>query len=109
MAQTIHLICPKCQLPALAELDKDFKKFVIYTCPRCRSNVVCYENKMEVLSDRLVNRLLKSGRLEFCGEVSFHNFRSRRLRTDPISGDDVTNLRILLETESDSAKIISRL
>jgi len=108
----IELACPECHLPANAVLNVKFNKFIIYTCPRCRSNVVFYKNKVETISDKLVEKLLHQGQLRFCGKVLFNNFQAAEAqssREKPITADDITNLKILLETEWDTAKIISRL
>lgn len=109
-----RIVCPECHLSAVAELDSDFQKFIIYTCPRCHHNVVYYKNKVETLSDKMVKKLLRSGKLKFCGKVIFKDFRSSAVQSGgddkrTITEDDVTNLKILLETEKDAAKIISRL
>lgn len=116
---SIKIKCPRCHLAAEAVLEHTFHKFLIYTCPQCRSNVVYYRNKIDVISDRLLRKLLKRGKLRHCGNVSFveKSLRKRRLRGDieeeaprnSITPDDVLNLKILLETEDDSAKVIERL
>ena len=108
----IALACPECHLPANAVLNVKFNKFIIYTCPRCRSNVVFYRDKVETISDKLVDKLIRQGQLRFCGKVLFNNFQAAEAqssREKPITADDITNLKILLETEQDAAKIISRL
>jgi len=108
----LSLVCPECQLPASAVLNVKFNKFVIYTCLRCHCNVVYYKNHVETISDELVKKLLGGGQLRFCGKVLFNSFQAAEAqsgREAPISADDITNLKILLQTEDDSDKIISRL
>lgn len=112
--KNLSLKCPKCGLPARADLKSKFHKFLIYTCPRCRSNVVYYKHKLDVLSDQFVEALLQNGRLKFCGNVLFsnNNFKpteAQSSRDRAIDTDDITNLKILLETEKDISKIISNL
>ena len=101
--------CPNCSLPAEAVLEQSFHKFILYKCPRCKSNVVCYSNKISVISDNLVKKLLKQGKLKFCGSICFDTPPKKKPSTSRdgvISESDIMDLRILLETESDSFKII---
>ena len=96
---------------AEAVLDEMYHKFIIYTCPKCQSNVVYYKRKVDIIPDRLFKKLIKKRKLIFCGNVSFSSSEgqpNRQVR-GPITKEDVINLKILLETEKDSAGIISKL
>lgn len=104
---SIRLQCPKCRLDASAMLDSK-RKFIIYTCPRCKSNVIHYKQKTEIISDRLFHKLLRKGRLVFCGDVRFP-VKPENIEGTLISSDDLINLKILLETEKDSATFLSRI
>jgi len=110
MEKVINLKCPQCRLTARAVLSEPHK-FIIYTCPKCLSNVVCYKNKIDTIPDRLFKKLLKKRKLTFCGDVSFAPPPKRQDRQvrGPITPEDVIDLKILLETEKDSARIISKL
>ena len=104
--------CPACSLPAEAVLKEDYHRFILYRCPRCGSNVVCYEDHVRVISDRMVRKLIIRNKLKFCGSVRFSRDQGSPIpiiHEGTISEDDVLNLRILLETEEDSARIIESL
>ena len=107
----ILLECPKCKLPSRAILNKKFNKFIIYTCPSCKSNVVYYGNKVDIISDKLLNKLIKGRRLKFNGAVHFmgKEYTMGLKKRNRITEDDILNLRILLETEEDTNRIISKL
>jgi hypothetical protein len=64
----------------------------------------------------MLKKLIREGKLEFCGHISFdHSKKIKNRKKKPsfrdtiISKDDIINLKILLETETDSAKIIKSL
>jgi len=110
--ETLTLECPKCQLPAKAFLDSPYHKFIMYTCPRCHSNVVYYKDRVDTLSDRLFKKLLKKHKLEFCGQIDFISpvkGKKRVLVRGPITHDDILNLKILLETEKNTSDFISKI
>lgn len=102
----IPLKCPNCGLVAKAEMRNMLSKFLIYTCPKCKSHVAFYNNKVNVISTSLLKRLMNKGKLRCCGNVSFPNISFKKR---PITKDDILNLKILLEMETDSAKIIEML
>lgn len=127
---SVRLKCPKCGLPGEAVLEEASYKCILYVCPRCHSNVVCYQNKIDVITDHLLDNLLKNKKLEFCGNVKFPEERGARgpkqrktrvkknirkkksvssTEKGPITRDDILNLKILLETEKDFDSIVSRL
>ena len=111
---SISLRCPKCHLSATAVLSDEYRRFIIYTCPRCKSNVTFYNNKIDVISNKLLSKLLKKGKLKFCGNVQFDKKSGKDTDTAhhlelgrKITKDDILDLKILLETEPDLDKIIS--
>lgn len=118
---TLNFECPQCHLPAEAVITEKYSKFIIYTCPKCRSNVVFYGDKIDIISDRLLRKLIVQGKLQSCGRVSFSDRkRSVRVRSDrptneppprsgPITKDDILNLKIVLETMEDSEDIINNI
>lgn len=105
----IHLkiICPKCSCIAKAEI-KRFFKFIIFVCPYCRNNVVHYADKVAIISDKLINSLRKNKRFKFYGNASFSSPK-KNLIESKITDDCITDLKILLETERDFNKLLSKL
>lgn len=66
----LKLMCPSCNKTIKAVVEEGlFKGFVLFSCPKCSSNVVCYENKVNVISNNMVKRLMKSRRLKSCGSI----------------------------------------
>jgi hypothetical protein len=115
MAKTVlSLKCPKCHFPARAECDT-FHKFIIYICPKCHSNVVFYDNKVDIISDRMVNSLKKKNKLKMCGNALFPislNEKIPPVKSPPSEGitkDKILDLKILLETEKDIGSLLSKL
>jgi len=118
MAKTVlSLECPKCHFPARAEFEK-FHKFIIYICPKCKSNVVFYGNKIDIISDRMVNSLRKRKKLKACGNALFPMDIDDKFSKSPIkplvssegiTKDKILDLKILLETERDLGSLLSKL
>ena len=103
MAKTIaSFICPKCFCPVDTVVDSIYL-FVLYRCPECRSNVVCYGNKVSIVSNRLINKLIASGRLKI--------FSDKKLvsETSCISEDQIQNLHMLMETEKDFDSFLKKI
>jgi hypothetical protein len=106
--------CPKCHHGARAEIDEEYK-FLIYKCPQCNSNVVHYDNKLDVISDKMIELLKRKNKqfLGFCKNVMSsappQKPKVEVKREGPITPDRITDLKILLETESDFDKLISKL
>lgn len=108
----LKLKCPKCGTPARAEVKKRLYKFLIYICPKCMSNVVYYNKKTDVLSDKFVEIMTKKNKLQFSGEAIFPKISkkfSRKITGEGITQDKLTNLIILLNTETDFDTLISKL
>ena len=104
----VRIHCPHCNLPAKALLDKGYKKFLLYTCPRCSSNVVYFNNKVERISDNLLTKLLRKGKLQKCGDMLFTK-KNNPPRDSAISVQDVIDLRILLNTCRDFDEFLSKI
>ena len=122
MEKILALKCPQCELPAKAQLDTPYHKFLIYTCPKCKSNVVYYGNRIDIISDRLLKKLVKTKKVKFCGNVSFNKDTRTRVKvklppsvkrlppnTRKITKDDLLDLKILLETETDYDTFLSKI
>lgn len=99
------LECPKCFLEAQIEIRK-FCKFVIYICPKCKSNIAYYNNKLSIISNRMVNSLKKQKRLEVCGDALFP---IRAKDKGIITKDQILDLKILLNTEKDFDNFLKQL
>jgi hypothetical protein len=120
MAKTVlSLACPKCHFPARAEIEK-FRKFIIYVCPKCQSNVVFYDNKVDILSDEMIRYLKSKKKLRMCGNALFpvglEKANSSPVNPSPpsssqevITKDKIMDLKILLETEKDLGSLLSKL
>lgn len=104
---TVQICCPNCGLPAKALLKQGYHRFLLYTCPGCNRNVVFFKNRVELISDRMLTKLLKRNKLQRCGDMIFKS--SRPERDAPISENDITDLRILLNSSQDSKDILSKL
>ena len=111
MNKVLDLRCPRCNLLAKAVLDGSSHRFIVYTCPKCRSNVVYFKNRIDIIPDHLFRKLLRRRKLIFCGDVSFTPATGKPDQhvKGPITQEDITDLKILLETEKDSSGFISRL
>jgi len=107
----LKLRCPKCNSPARAEVKERMYKFFIYICPRCQSNVVNYDNKTDILSDKYVETLSKKYKLQFSGRAIFPKTLKKKVKkpSTEIDKDKITDLRILLNTETDLDDLISKL
>lgn len=107
----LKLECPRCHSPAHARVNKKVYKFLIYRCPFCGSNVVYYENHVDILSDGFVSSLTESKDLTFCGDASFPMISSSdsNIKEREITHDFLLDLHILLKTETDFNKLISQI
>lgn len=99
--------CPKCKIKTTIELKKALYKFIILRCVSCNSNIVYYGNKMSIISDDMVKNLRKEKKLRVCGNT-FVSVK-KPVRKEPITKEDLLDLKILLETEKDFNKFLSKL
>jgi predicted RNA-binding Zn-ribbon protein involved in translation (DUF1610 family) len=111
--KTLTFECPKCGHGARAELDGDYR-FLIYKCPNCDSNVVYYNNHLDVISDKMIEELKKKKRLRYCNNVfskppSKNKVSDLDKSSEAITEDWITDLKILLETETDFNRLMSKL
>ena len=97
--------CPQCGFYADAEISPRKYRFLIFRCPCCDINIVCYAGKTDVLSDELVDTMFHHNKLKYCGQLQLHD----KPVQPGISDDDINNLKILLHTEHDSGRIIASL
>jgi predicted RNA-binding Zn-ribbon protein involved in translation (DUF1610 family) len=111
----IKISCPTCGLCINSSItinDKS-KEFFLYVCPKCDSNVVYYENKVDVISDKLMESLFKNKLItrtrsapvkkETTKKVvskshskSVKKSKKSQNITSTISDDDILNLKIEL-------------
>lgn len=112
MSRTIiNFECPKCHCGAKAELETVYK-FLIYKCPNCHSNVAYYNNKLTVISDRMINILRKKKKLKFCHgdfKVDSSSKVTPEKFSEYITHDRIVDLKIILETEKDFNSLLSKL
>lgn len=105
MADNRKLKCPKCGKIFMGRIETN-EACIICRCPGCDSNVAIMQDKRLIISDKLLEDLINKRRLKHCGFV-FNYDEPRRKKA--ISKEDITDLKILLETENNIDKIISRL
>ena len=117
---SVRLRCPNCRLDGDAVIKESFKDCLVFVCPKCESTVVYYDNKTEIISQKLLHKLVRQGKLKFCGKAKFVSKKpKKRLKQEQerspvneskvITDDDILNLKIILETEKDSSRIINLL
>jgi len=99
-----HVDCPNCGFQAVAEVARKNYRFLIFRCPVCSKNVACYGGKVGIVSDELMENLHKHGFLRTCGIM-----RGNNASCESINDKDIAKLHRILESESDSGKIISLL
>ena len=107
----VKLKCPKCHHFANAKLDKKAYRVLIYRCPICSSNVVYYENNIDILSDEFMNSIIRSNKLRFCGDAFFHSISpsKSKAKDEYITKDRIIDLKILLNTEKNFNRLLSKL
>lgn len=100
--------CPKCNCAVKVEIKSKFK-FLLYRCPKCQSNVVFYDNKVDIISDKIISKLASKKKLRLFGFKAPIKRIKKEARKYPLDKDAVTNLKILLETEKDFDTFLSKL
>lgn len=89
----IELVCPNCDIHMKVFVEQKFRGLLMI-CPHCFSNVVFYNQKLGVISDKLLSKLIKNDKLKACGIMNI----SRENIREAITQDDVIDLKIDLET-----------
>ena len=103
---SLKLGCPKCGLPVNASIKEYCHEFLLFICPKCHSNVVFYDNKLDIISDQMVSKLIKNDKLKQCGVLSV---KALSRPDDPISSDDIINLRIALHISKDVKDFLKKI
>ena len=105
MADTLKFKCPKCHYTIKAELKK-FCDFILYRCPKCNRNVVYYNNKFDIISDKMVAKLRKNKKLKL---VSWASYPVHKSKSEDITKDKIVDLKILMETEKDFNSFLAKI
>jgi endogenous inhibitor of DNA gyrase (YacG/DUF329 family) len=92
----VKLACPKCGSPVSAAVENGHHEFLLFICPKCQSNVVYYGNKLDIISNKMVKKLVKEHRLQMCGMLQVNTPELDHT----ITFDDVINIKIALETSN---------
>jgi hypothetical protein len=103
----VKINCPECNLPINAQVQGEYGKFLLYVCPRCKSNVIFYDNKVDVVSDNILKKLIRKKKLRYCGIVDSIPMETGRGKG--LSKESVTDLKILLETSQDVDDFLSKI
>jgi transcription initiation factor IIE alpha subunit len=103
--------CPRCNSHAHARMDKKVYKFLIYRCPVCESNVVYYENNVDILSDAFMESFSKNKNITYCGDALFSKISpsNGRIINEEITKDRIVDLKILLNTEKNFEKFLLKI
>jgi len=99
--------CPRCGFVARAEIKRKYK-FIIYICPQCKSNIAHYENKISIVSDRIIRTLVKHKKFKRCGELYFKKSKEAPKQQN-LTDDMMLDLKILLETSKDVDSFIKNM
>ena len=102
----VKLGCPKCGFSIRASVDRGSHKFLLFICPKCHSNVVWYANKLDIISNKMFNKLLKNNKLKQCGVLSAKPLEKPK---EPIDSEDIINLRIALQTSEDVKDFLKKI
>ncbi len=105
------LECPRCHSPARAKVNKKVYKFLIYRCPFCDSNVVYYEDTVDILSDEFMKTLMKDKHLTFCGDAVFPKVSpsNESIIKEEITLDRIRDFVITLNTEKDFQTFLKKI
>ena len=114
----IDISCPSCGLSVDVVVDENYDSFLLYVCPGCMKNVAFYDNKINIISDKLFEKTVRSGRVKACGDLSFGNKKKSKkaeskkkdfVREDrPLNSDDILNLKIALETSKELSEFFEK-
>jgi hypothetical protein len=107
---TLNVRCPECNHTIQASVTENYKDFIIFVCPKCHKNIVCYNNKVDVISDQCVKKLISKKHLQCCGVVETDAPAISESVTDKgLTKDTLIDLKILLETSVDVNDFISKI
>jgi len=91
--------CPNCGCSVKAFIeDEESRLFLFFVCPECKKNVVYYDNKLDIISDKMVMKLFRNDKLKICGELKSSQIK---FSDHVINEDDIANLKIMLGTSKD--------
>lgn len=98
-----NLECPKCGVVTeFTEKSAAEMGVMIFICPGCGSNVVFYDHKVDIISTKLLKRLIRSGKLRTYGEI-------RLKMPQPAIGDkEIRALKSVLDNTSDVNDFINK-
>jgi hypothetical protein len=102
---SIKLGCPKCGFPVEASIE-DCHEFLLFVCPQCQSNVVYYNNKLDIISNKMLSKLIRKNKLKQCGIL---NVDATEKLEEPINADDIINLKIALQTSKDVKDFLQKI
>jgi hypothetical protein len=107
---TLNIHCPECNHTIQASVTENYKDFIILVCPKCHKNIVCYDNKVDVISDQCVKKLISKKHLQCCGVVETDAQASAECGSGKgLTNDSLTDLKILLETSQDVNDFLSKI
>ena len=105
----VKIGCPHCGFPAVASLEYNCQEFLLYKCPNCHSNVVYYNNKLDTISDQMLQKLIDKDKLKTCGLLDVASPNIPPVKDQPISTDDLIDLNIALESTTSVDDFIKKL
>jgi len=106
---SIKMDCPKCGFPASVSIKDDGREILLFVCPHCHSNVVYYNNKLDIISDHLLNKLIRKRKLKTCGMLEIKHPDDKKVEYQSISSDDIVDLKIALETSDSVESFIKKI
>jgi hypothetical protein len=106
---SVKINCPDCECPIQASIVKDQYKFLLYVCPDCKKNIIYYKNKVEIISDEILKKLVAKNKLSCCGKLSSTAPAEEPDTRKGLTKDFLVDLKILLETSNDVDDFISKI
>ena len=105
----LTICCPQCNHTVQASVKDNYRNFLIFVCPNCHRNVAYYDNKVDIISDRLVKKLMSKKHLQYCGVLENNVAVMEHGSGKGLTRDSIMDLRILLETSQDVNDFISKI
>lgn len=99
------LKCPKCGTEVRVEAT--YNKFFLYKCSSCKSNVVYFNDRIDVISDEMLSKIKKNKIFKCCGKAT--TTAIIKCADEVINSDLILDLKILLETSKDVEDFISKI